>query len=79
MSKPRLWRPRSRLKSKWFPEQNSPDRPRRLAGYTARDIVDAAYAIKADEYEKKRRRYEEKQKAAVANVSLAIMPWDKKP
>ncbi len=70
----------SRLKSKWLPELHTPHRPQQLAGRTARDIVEAAYAIKADEYAKKQRRIDEdsetKHKAAVAAVTLAKMPWD---
>lgn len=71
----------NKLEPKWYPERNVPNRPKQLAGRTALDIVDAAYAIKADEFTKKQRRHEEtsekRHKAKIAKVSLAKMPWDK--
>ncbi len=70
----------SKLKSKWFPEQQFLGRPRQLAGCTARDIVEVAFEIREDELRKKYRKreagMEKRRKAAIAKVSLAKMPWD---
>jgi hypothetical protein len=73
-------RPVGKLKPQFYPERNPIGSQKQLAGCTARDFVEAAYAIKGDEYAKKHQRWEEnekkKHKAKVAAVSLAKMPWD---
>ena len=70
-----------KLIPKYNPGLNAPRRhTSSLAGRTAHDIVDAAYAIRNDEWIKKHNKneakLEAKHKAAVAAVSLQKMPWD---
>ena len=67
-----------KLIPKWNPSLNAPHRLRgRLCGRTAIDIVDAAEAIKNDEWIKKHNKREERIEAKhKAAVTLAKMPWD---
>ena len=69
-----------RFKKMWNPQFTPPDRPHKVAGVTAADIVGAAMAIANDEWCKKHARRDEriklKHRAAIAAVSLQKMPWD---